>query len=92
MRIRLQLLWSGLSPEVIKKKAFSDKRAKLQYVEDSVLASGQSQENSQTKAEKATYIQQLTAKILDNLEVTLTNIHIRFYFPTYFGLNNALLH
>jgi hypothetical protein len=38
----------------------------------------QKKEDLQDTAKKATYVQQLTAKIIDNLEVSITNLHVRY--------------
>lgn len=69
---------SSLSPEQLRKMAFDAKRQKLKAAEDAVMAAGQSPEDMQEKNQKASYIQQLTAKIVDNIEITLTNVHIRY--------------
>jgi hypothetical protein len=50
----------------------------LKAAEDAVMAAGQTLEGIQEKTQKASYIQQLTAKIIDNIEITLTNVHIRY--------------
>lgn len=65
---------SAFSPENISKQALANKRGKLQQAEDALLNDiGISSEET-----KATYVQQMTAKVLDNLEITLTNVHIRY--------------
>lgn len=69
---------NSLSPEQLKKMAFDAKRQRLKAAEDAVMAASQSPEGIQEKTQKASYIQQLTAKIVDNIEITLTNVHIRF--------------
>jgi Vacuolar sorting-associated protein 13, N-terminal/N-terminal region of Chorein or VPS13 len=69
---------SSLSPEQLRKMASDAKRQKLKAAEDAVMAAGQSPEDMQEKNQKASYIQQLTAKIVDNIEITLTNVHIRY--------------
>lgn len=68
---------SKLSPELLKQQALVLRREKLQSAQDQVFYSGHS-ESSESKAEKASYLQQLTAKIIDNLEVVISNVHIRY--------------
>ena len=69
---------AGLSPEQLSKMTFDSKRARLKAAEDAVIAASQSPESIHEKTQKASYFQQLVAKIVDNIEVTLTNIHIRY--------------
>jgi Vacuolar sorting-associated protein 13, N-terminal/N-terminal region of Chorein or VPS13 len=69
---------NSLTPEQLKNMAFDVKRQRLKAAEDAVMAASQSPEGIQEKTQKASYIQQLTAKIVDNIEITLTNVHIRF--------------
>ena len=57
---------------------FDSKRARLKAAEEAVIAASQSPESIREKTQKASYFQQLVAKIVDNIEVTLTNIHIRY--------------
>jgi vacuolar protein sorting-associated protein 13A/C len=51
---------------------------KLEEAEKGILAMVQKKDDLQTTAKQATYVQQLTAKIIDNLEVTVTKLHIRY--------------
>jgi vacuolar protein sorting-associated protein 13A/C len=67
-----------LSPEEAQRMISASKDAKLQDVERSILNMIKKKEDLQDTAKKATYVQQLTAKIIDNLEVSLTNLHIRY--------------
>jgi molybdopterin-binding protein len=69
---------NSLSQEDVKQRTQMDKRAKLVSAEETALAAGAEPESSQATAEKASFVQQLTAKIVDNLEITLTNVHIRY--------------
>ena len=69
---------SSLTPDQLKKMAFDVKRGRLKAAEDAVMTANQSPEGIQEKTQKASYIQQLTAKIVDNIEITLTNVHIRY--------------
>ena len=69
---------SSLSPEQLKTMAFDAKRVRLKAAEDAVMAASQTPEGIQERTQKASYVQQLTAKIVDNIEITLTNVHIRY--------------
>jgi vacuolar protein sorting-associated protein 13A/C len=71
---------SSLSPEQLKKMACDALRQRFKSAEDAAMAKGQTQtlEGIQEKTQKASYIQQLTAKIVDNIEITVTNVHIRY--------------
>eukprot|EP00981_Chlorochromonas_danica_P001560 scaffold341_cov154-Ochromonas_danica.AAC.4 len=52
---------------------------RLKAVEDGVLlAVRNSNRNLDTAAHKASYVQQLTTRILDNLEVTINDVHLRY--------------
>lgn len=51
---------------------------KLEEAERAIISMVQKKEDLQATAKKATYVQQLTAKIIDNLEVNITNLHIRY--------------
>ena len=69
---------SSLSSEQLRNMAFDAKRTRLKAAEDAVMAASQTPEGIQERTQKASYIQQLTAKIVDNIEITLTNVHIRY--------------
>ena len=66
--------------EQIKKNASIDKRNKLKNAQTKILKSTtESNTNSNpNNTTNASYIQHLIAKIIDNLEITITNIHIRY--------------
>ena len=68
----------SIKTEDLQRLIHSDKTKRLQQIEQAVLDAVLRNEDIQTKAKKATYVQQLTTKIIDNLELTLTNIHIRY--------------
>lgn len=67
-----------LTPEQLRNMAFDVKRARLKAAEDAVMAASVTPEGIQERTQKASYIQQLTAKIVDNIEITMTNVHIRY--------------
>ena len=69
---------SKLSAEDSQRMITASKQKKLDEAERDILNVIQKKEDIQETAKKATYVQQLTAKIIDNLEVTLTNLHIRY--------------
>lgn len=69
---------SAISPEQLENMTFSARRARLKSAEDAVISASQSPETVHEKTQKASYVQQLTAKIIDNIEITLTNVHIRY--------------
>lgn len=69
---------SKLSPEESQRMITSSKQKKFEDAEREILRVIQKKDDLQASAKKATYVQQLTAKIIDNLEVTLTNLHIRY--------------
>ena len=63
----------------LKTKIFNTKRRRL-LLADSVVSVKSKEEDSEEdkKRNSSSYIQRLTARILDNLEVTIRNIHIRY--------------
>ncbi len=68
-----------LSPEECNEIVQLAKRNKLREIEESIIASIESKKGGfADKAMKAGYIQQMTTKIVDNIEITLTNLHIRY--------------
>jgi vacuolar protein sorting-associated protein 13A/C len=72
---------SQCTPDISKKMVFASKQQKLQALDDAItMAVGQDHANAGAKssAQSASYLQQLTTCILDNLEVSLTNVHIRY--------------
>eukprot|EP01041_Mallomonas_annulata_P001683 gene1683-3255_t len=65
----------------LQKQAFILKRHRLQQAEKAFEISAKMMENDDQKdrgGRSMTYIQRLTANIIDNIEVTLQNIHIRY--------------
>lgn len=70
------------STEELKRSALISKRSRLQAAEELVFKKlnniAQEDEGLQKKVENTTYIQQLTVKIIDNLEISLKNVHIRY--------------
>ena len=72
---------SKLDVEEIKKSILANKRLKLQQAEDLIISKGSTSTDNKETTESSSYIQRLTMKIIDNLEVTLTNIHIRYEDP-----------
>jgi vacuolar protein sorting-associated protein 13A/C len=75
---------STISSDELKRNALHSKRARLKIADNLAYkrmlnAQEDANQNSlQTKVKNTTYIQQLTLKIIDNLEITLTNVHIRY--------------
>lgn len=67
-----------LSSEEAKTKAFLDRKSIIKAAEDRVISNGQQPDSNEVKAEKSSYFKQLSSKIIDNLEVKLTNVHIRY--------------
>lgn len=64
----------------LREQAFMMKRHRLDQAEKAVEVSAQMMgpEFGKDKGRNMSYIQRLTAKIVDNIEVTLQNIHIRY--------------
>lgn len=54
------------------------RKKKLKGVDDSIMMSVRNLGEMQDPANRATYVQQLATHILDNLEVQISNIHIRY--------------
>jgi vacuolar protein sorting-associated protein 13A/C len=75
---------SQCTPDVSRKMVYASKQKKLKEVDDAILLS-LNKEKSTTdvpnSAKSASYLQQLATCILDNLEVTLTNVHVRYEDP-----------
>ena len=69
---------SAISVGSARESFLQAKRQQLHKVERAILDKLRTVEEQQDMVKQATYIQQLTTKIIDNLEVTLTNIHIRY--------------
>lgn len=71
--------FSNITPEVAKQMILSSTRAKLKQVEDAVLLALKNQETKgESTAQKTSYVQQLVTRIVDNLEVKITNLHVRY--------------
>jgi vacuolar protein sorting-associated protein 13A/C len=69
---------SSMSSEQIKKNAAADKRKKLLDAENKILNSTKIAGQPESGKKKTSYMQHFAAKIIDNLEITITNIHIRY--------------
>lgn len=75
---------STIGSEELKRAALQSKRSRIQLADDMLYKKMQSLQEEGTdaslhnKVKNTTYMQQLTIKIIDNLEVTLSNIHIRY--------------
>ena len=67
--------FQSLSSSNIKLCAHMERKSKLQDAQNMILSTNQSGVESTADV---TYIQRLTAKIVDNLEILVTNIHIRY--------------
>eukprot|EP01031_Cornospumella_fuschlensis_P041470 gene41470-50607_t len=71
--------FSQTTPEEARKMVFASTKAKLKQVEDAVLLALRNQgTKNESAAQKTSYVQQLVTRILDNLEVKITNLHIRY--------------
>lgn len=69
---------ANLSAEDAQRMVNAANMKKLLEAENGIITMVQKKENIQDTAKKATYVQQLTAKIIDNLEVLITNLHVRY--------------
>lgn len=69
---------SSLSKEESERMKSKSRYKKMEKVENVILASIQNKEELSQKSKKASFVKKLTNKIIDNLEVTLTNLHIRY--------------
>ena len=71
---------SSLSVEELRVRVLAGKRERLKAAMDAVLLANQDSSSSDLKetARQASYIQQLTTKIVDNIEITLSNVHVRY--------------
>lgn len=69
---------TNLSAEDSQRMIAMSTKKKLEEAERAIMSMVQKKEDLQSTAKKATYVQQLTAKIIDNLEVNITNLHIRY--------------
>lgn len=72
---------ASLTADDLRQRVLTSKRDRLQAAMQAILSSGSddsSRADVNETAKQASYIQQLTTKILGNIEVTLTNVHIRY--------------
>ena len=75
---------SSLTVEELRARVLVGKRERLKAAMAAVLQAQATQDEKagsgdlRETARQASYIQQLTTKIIDNIEVTLTNVHIRY--------------
>ena len=69
---------SSISKEESERMKAKSRLKKMEKVEHTILASIQNKEELHQKSKKLTFIKKLANKIIDNLEVKLTNLHIRY--------------
>jgi hypothetical protein len=69
---------SKFTAEDARKLSRSSKAAQLRQVDTNIAAAMAKPENVQETAKKASYLQQLVTHIVDNLEVNIKNVHIRY--------------
>lgn len=69
---------SSISKEESERMKAKSRLKKIEKVEHTILASIQNKEELHQKSKKLTFIKKLANKIIDNLEVKLTNLHIRY--------------
>ncbi len=74
---------SQCTPDISRKMVYASKQKKLKEVDDAILISLTKEKSSDAanSTKSASYLQQLATCILDNLEITLTNVHIRYEDP-----------
>ena len=69
----------NISKQEIQQKLTRHKRNKLDALDRKIQEDEKLKDNKQPKeTNKTTYTQKLTEKILDNLEVIISNVHIRY--------------
>lgn len=68
---------ANMSNDEVKRKAAADKRDKLNNAELTILKSGVATDDTDSKV-KGTYIPNFVATILDNLEIHVMNVHVRY--------------
>lgn len=66
------------TPEEGRKMNLAMRAKKLKQVDDAVMLSIHQSKDLQSSAKRASYVQQLVTSIVDNLEVQVTNVHIRY--------------
>lgn len=69
---------SKLNPNDIKASVLLNKHNKLVEAENLLVSSDAEGKRVANSKSSSSYIQQLTMKIISNIEITLTNIHIRY--------------
>jgi len=69
---------SSLSKEDSERMKLKSRLKKMEKVEYNIVAAIQNKEELHQKSKKVTFIKKLANKIIDNLEVKLTNLHIRY--------------
>lgn len=71
---------SSLTTEELRSRVLAGKRERLKAAMEAVLQANQDPTSTDVQqiARQASYIQQLLAKIVHNIEITLTNVHIRY--------------
>jgi vacuolar protein sorting-associated protein 13A/C len=76
-----------MDKEDIKKRKMASKMEQLRVADQFINFTGETTDIEKDKKKKgtsslqvtqATYVQQMTAKIIDNIEITLKNVHIRY--------------
>jgi vacuolar protein sorting-associated protein 13A/C len=77
---------SSLSPEDLARMNTAQRRQKLKAAEDAVVTASKAKdaETNKEKAQELSYFQQFGLKIVDNIEIVLTNVHIRYEDSTTF--------
>lgn len=79
---------NSMNKEEIKKRKMASKMEQLRVADQFINFTGDAMDTGKDKKNKestaslqttqATYTQQMTAKIIDNIEITLKNVHIRY--------------
>ena len=71
---------STFNSSELRKQAFTMKRQKLMQAEKSVILAAQMMvhDDQREKVKNTTYIERLTTKVIDNIELKLQNVHIRY--------------
>lgn len=69
---------SQSTPEVSRQMNIALRKKKLKQLDEAIMISLRDKKDIQASAKKASYFQQLAAAIVDNLEVQITNVHIRY--------------
>eukprot|EP01038_Epipyxis_sp_PR26KG_P008440 gene8440-11417_t len=69
---------STFNSEDIKKYILSAKLSKLKEIETKLIAAFQNPQALSAKAESTSYFTKLATKIMDNIEISIKNVHIRY--------------